>query len=102
MARALGLNGATPPSDRVTLGGLGIGSRGTSVLRSFLAQSDVQMLAICDVRNERREEVKSMVDQKYGNHDCQMYDDQFALLARQDTARRQPAVLKPCFPANPS
>ena len=28
--------------------------------------------------------MKSMVDKKYGNHDCKMYDDQYELLARQD------------------
>jgi predicted dehydrogenase len=83
-ASALGLNGATPPSDRVTLGGLGIGSRGTRVLQSFLEQGDVQFRAICDVRNERREAIKSMADKKYGNGDCAMYRDQEELWARRD------------------
>ena len=83
-ATALGLNGATPPSDRVTLGGLGIGSRGTSVLRSFLIQKDVQFLAICDVRNSQREAIKSMADKTYGNSDCAMYSDQEELWARKD------------------
>jgi hypothetical protein len=83
-ASALGLNGATPPSDRVTLGGLGIGSRGTRVLQSFLMQGDVQFLAICDVRNDRREAIKSMADQKNGNRDCAMYSEQQELWARKD------------------
>jgi predicted dehydrogenase len=83
-ASALGLGGATPPSDRVTLAGLGIGNRGARVLQSFLDQSDIQFLAICDVRNERRESVKSMADQKYGNRDCAMYSDQYELWARRD------------------
>ncbi len=81
---ALGLNGAVPPSDRVTLGGLGIGSRGTRVLQSFLAQGDIQFLAICDVRDERRELIKSMADKKYGNRDCSMYSEQDELWARKD------------------
>lgn len=81
---ALGRGGAAPPSDRVTLAGLGIGSRGTRVLESFLSQPDVQFLAICDVRNERREAIKSMADQKYGNRDCAMYSDQYELWARRD------------------
>src|SRR5262245_32080639 len=83
-ASALGKGGAVAPSNRVTLGGLGIGSRGTTDLKSFLAQPDVQFLAICDVRNERREAIKSMADQKYGNHDCAMYSDQYELWARKD------------------
>lgn len=83
-ASALGLGAAVAPSDRITLGGLGIGSRGTRDLQSFLAQADVRFLAICDVRNERRETVKSMADQKYGNRDCAMYSDQEDLWARRD------------------
>ena len=83
-ASALGRGGAVAPSNRVTLGGLGIGSRGTADLKSFLAQPDVQFLAICDVRNERREAIKSMADQKYGNSDCAMYSDQDELWARKD------------------
>jgi predicted dehydrogenase len=78
------LNGATPPSDRVTLGGLGIGSRGARVLQSFLEQPDIQFRAICDVRNERREIVKSMADKKYGNNDCVMMSEQEELWARKD------------------
>ena len=80
----LGKNGAVPPSDRIALGGLGIGSRGTGVLRSFLSEPAVQFLAICDVRNDRREAIKTMADQKYGNRDCVMYSDQYELWARQD------------------
>lgn len=83
-ASALGLGQAVAPSDRVTLGGLGIGSRGASVLRSFLAQADVRFLAICDVRNERREAIKSMADKQYGNSDCAMYSEQEELWARKD------------------
>jgi predicted dehydrogenase len=83
-ASALGRGGATAPSDRVTLGGLGIGNRGARDLQSFLSQSDVQFVAICDVRNERREAIKSMADKKYGNTDCKMYSDQYELWARKD------------------
>src|SRR5690349_16499068 len=70
--------GAVAPSDRIITGGIGIGARGTSDLRALLSYRETRFVAICDVRNERREEVKSMVDQKYANHDCQMYDDMYA------------------------
>ncbi|MBI5280825.1 MAG: Gfo/Idh/MocA family oxidoreductase [Candidatus Solibacter usitatus] len=83
-ATALGRGGAVAPSDRVTLGGLGIGGRGTGVLRSFFSQPDVQVLAICDVRNDRRETIKSMADKQYGNNDCAMYSEQAELWARKD------------------
>ena len=83
-ASALGRGGAVAPSDRVTVGGLGIGSRGASDLKSFLSLADVQFVAVCDVRNERRETIKAMVDKKYENRDCAMYADQEELWARKD------------------
>jgi predicted dehydrogenase len=83
-ASALGLGGAVAPSNRVTLAGLGIGNRGTAVLRSFLDQPDVRFLAICDVRDERREAVRSMAFQKYGDRDCAAYSEQAELWARKD------------------
>ena len=46
---ALGLDGTIPPSERVVLGGIGIGNRGTYDLGCFLEQSDVQFTAVCDV-----------------------------------------------------
>ena len=81
---ALGLGGATPPSDRVSVAGRGIGSRGARDLESFLAQKNVQFRAICDVRNERREAVKSRADKHHGNKDCVMYSDMNDLWARDD------------------
>lgn len=81
---ALGLAGATPPSDRINLAGLGIGRRGERDLESFLAQKDVQFRAICDVRDERREAIKSKADKHYGNADCAQYADMFELWERSD------------------
>ena len=76
--------GAVPPSDKIIFGGIGIGARGAHDLSKLLNISEVRFVAICDVRTERREDIKSTVDQKYGDRGCQMYDDQYALLARQD------------------
>ncbi len=76
--------GAAAPSDRIVLGGIGIGSRGAAVLKAFLGNHDVQFVAVCDVREERREAIKSLADQNYGNRDCAMYGDQYELLARED------------------
>jgi predicted dehydrogenase len=76
--------GAVAPSDRIVMGGIGIGVRGQTDLRAFLSYRDVRFAAVCDVRNERREAIKSMVDERYKNHDCAMYSDQYELLARED------------------
>ncbi len=78
------ISGAVPPSDKVTVGGIGIGSRGEWVLGKFLMVNDAKFIAVCDVRNQRRETIKSVVDKKYGDSGCAMYDDQYELLARQD------------------
>ncbi len=81
---ALGGSGAVPPSERIRLGGIGIGGRGGYVLGCFLHEPDVQCVAICDVKANRRKAVKEMVDARYGNHDCVTYIDMRELLARDD------------------
>ncbi len=83
-ASALGKNGAVPPSERIVLGAIGIGSRGSYVLGCFLEEEDVQFVAICDVKKTRRLWVKQRADRKYGNQDCAMYRDLRELLARDD------------------
>jgi len=76
--------GAFAPSDRIVMAGLAIGNRGSGDLRNFMTYDDVVFVAICDVRESQRETIKTAIDEKYGNNDCQMYDDQHELLARQD------------------
>jgi len=74
-ASALGLNGAVPPSERIVLGGIGVGRRGSHDLNWMLPEPDVQFVADCDANKERREAVKQMVDTRYGNQDCATYRD---------------------------
>ncbi len=71
-------------NDRIRMAGIGIGGRGSGVLREFLGQTDVQCVAICDARADRRERTKKMVDDRYGNQDCAEYRDFRDLLARDD------------------
>ncbi|MBM4017516.1 MAG: Gfo/Idh/MocA family oxidoreductase [Planctomycetes bacterium] len=80
----LGKDGGVLPSERITLGGIGIGNRGTYDLGCFLQESDVRFLAVCDVKAARREAVKKMADAKYGTTDCATYRDFRELLARPD------------------
>jgi predicted dehydrogenase len=81
---ALGKDGAVLPSERIVLGGIGIGHRGSYDLGCFLGEPDVQFVAVCDVKAERRRAVKRTVDEKYGNTDCAMYRDLRELLTRSD------------------
>jgi hypothetical protein len=83
-AAALGQGGAVAPSERMVLGGIGIGNRGGYDLGCFLHEPDVQFVAVCDVKANRRKAVKEMVDGRYGNRDCATYIDLRELLARPD------------------
>lgn len=81
---ALGRDGAVAPSERVIVGGIGIGNRGTYDLGCFLQQPDVQFAAVADVKEARRVAVKKMADTKYENQNCAMYRDFRELLDRSD------------------
>ncbi len=80
-AQALGRNGAVAPSERIVLGGIGLGPRGEYDLKWMLREPDVQFVAICDARRVRREAIKKLVDQRYGNSDCRMYPEMREFLA---------------------
>lgn len=81
---ALGRDGAVAPSERVVVGGIGIGNRGTYDLGCFLEQKDVQFVAVCDVKEKRRTAIKTMVDAHHGNDNCAMIRDFRELLDRPD------------------
>jgi predicted dehydrogenase len=72
------------PSDRITLGVIGIGPRATFDLGCMLKLNDCQCVAICDVQSSRRDAGKKLVDKHYGNQDCKLYRDFRELLARRD------------------
>ncbi|MCK4293261.1 MAG: Gfo/Idh/MocA family oxidoreductase [Planctomycetes bacterium] len=46
---ALGKAGNVAPSNRITMGSIGVGGMGTNNMRAFLSQGDVQVVAVCDV-----------------------------------------------------
>ena len=81
---ALGLDGHTPPSERITMATIGTGGRGTGDMRSFMNFGEVQMLATCDPVRAHRERARDLVNDKYGTKDCQTYNDFRDVLARQD------------------
>ncbi|MHC4405465.1 MAG: Gfo/Idh/MocA family protein [Planctomycetota bacterium] len=81
---ALGGEGRPPASDRITMGAIGVGGRGRGDMRAFLGFGEVQLVAVCDVRQGSREGAKGTVDKHYGNSDCAAYNDFRDLLARDD------------------
>jgi predicted dehydrogenase len=76
--------GAFAPSEKITLGVIGIGPRCTYDLQAMLALPDVQCVAIADVQASRRDAGKALVDKHYGNSDCRLFCDFRELLDRKD------------------
>ena len=76
--------GAEAPSNRITMGCIGVGGRGTWNLRNFIGRSEVRLLAVCDVDRSHAVRAKQAVDGRYGGADCGLYHDFRDLLARDD------------------
>lgn len=83
-ASALGRDGHVAPSERIVVGGIGIGRRGGYDLSCFLPQKDVQFVAVADIKQKRRGEVKKIIDTHYGNEKCETYRDFREVLDRDD------------------
>ena len=105
---AMGNAGSTPPSERITMASIGCGGMGTNNLRAFLAQPDVQVLAVCDVveANDQyghwykkgwngawfgREPARKIVEEDYAQKNpsgsykgCDAYVDFREIIARDD------------------
>jgi predicted dehydrogenase len=80
----LGRNGKVAPSNKIVLGGVGLGPRGRKVLSCFLKQEDTKFITIADPQKERRETIKKIVDRTYENQDCTMTWDMFEVYQRDD------------------
>ena len=83
-SKALGCGNLVAPSDKITLGVIGIGPRCTYDMKSILQLPDVHCVAISDVQQSRRQSGKKLVDEHYKNSDCELYHDFRQLLQRDD------------------
>lgn len=82
---ALGMAGGVAASERITLGMIGTGGHGIDMnLKTFLTHADAHVLAVCDVDRAHREAARKLVDDKYDNRDCAVYNDFREVLARPD------------------
>jgi predicted dehydrogenase len=80
----LGKAGTVAPSNRITMGAIGLGGQGKPVMQNLMAQAGCQMVAVCDVDANRLKEARNLVNEKYGNRDCAAFEDFRQLLARDD------------------
>ena len=99
-ASALGRGGAVAPSERITMGFIGVGTQGgghllggawTYVAGGYAGRKEVQVLAVCDVWRDRRERACKRVNDHYtevygkGNYNsCVAYTDFRQVLDRAD------------------
>jgi hypothetical protein len=81
---ALGNSERPPASDRIVMGGIGIGNMGRGDQGAFLGRKDVQYVALSDVRAQVCETSKANIDKHYNHGDCKTYTDFRELLARTD------------------
>lgn len=97
---ALGAGGGVPASERIRMGFIGLGGQGsghllggawTYVPGGYVAREDVQVLAVCDVRRERREQARQRCNQVYAARfnqpnyrGVQAYNDFREVFARPD------------------
>ena len=83
-ASALGADGRPAPSERIVMGGIGIGNMGGGDMGVFLGRRDVQYVAVCDVKRGVRDGAKNRADRHNNNTDCVAYRDFRELLGRPD------------------
>lgn len=88
----LGAEGTTPPSERITVGMIGVGRQAKfRNIPQFLKMKDVQIVAVCDVDAWRLAEGKKQVEEAYakkkpGNNykGVDAYKDFYDILGRKD------------------
>jgi len=83
-ASALGAEGRPAPSNRLTLGLVGLGSMGMRHVKGFIQENDCQLTAVCDVDATRRQAAYDLINKHYGNTDCAAIHDFRDVLARSD------------------
>lgn len=74
-ARALGAEGRAAPSNKLTVGVIGVGAQGRGDLVNFLAQDDVRVTAICDVNRRNIALARDLIAKSYGAPDVKVHAD---------------------------
>lgn len=74
-AHVLGAAAGTAPSDKITLGVLGVGAQGQHDMRDFLGHDDVRVTAICDVNQRNIDSARRAIAERYGSPDVKVLTD---------------------------
>ena len=62
----LGKSTGVAPSNKITVGCVGMGGMGNEDMETFLAEPDAHVLAVCDVDANHLRRAKNAVDEHYG------------------------------------
>ena len=87
---ALGKAGSVAPSNRITIGFIGMGMQSQHLIRSFLHAPGTSVLAACDVDKLKLKRAQKVVEEHYSRRTgstykcCKGYGDFRELLARDD------------------
>ena len=87
---ALGLDGATPPSERITMGLIGCGSHGAGWNLDRIFRNPIQqVVAVCDVDSNHMSRAKGRVEQHYSrtlksSYSCRATGDFRELINQKD------------------
>jgi predicted dehydrogenase len=74
-ASVLGAGGRTAPSNRLTVGVIGVGAQGAGDMQNFLSQEDVRVSAICDVNAHNLIRARRAITKAYGRDEVRVYLD---------------------------
>lgn len=78
----------TPPSEKIALGFIGIGTQGRGLMNGFLNRDDVQVVAVCDCDRTRRDNGRRIVEEFYANRDFGSAGGCFAFTDFRDVLNR--------------
>jgi predicted dehydrogenase len=71
----MGADGAIAPSNKITLGALGVGDQGKRDLRAMLNHADARVTAICDLNQRNVSAARRFVADAYGKPDVKLFSD---------------------------
>jgi predicted dehydrogenase len=74
-AHVLGANGQTTPSNKLTVGVIGVGAQGHGDMQSFLTQDDVRVTALCDVNRRNLDRARKTIATAYGKDEVKVFSD---------------------------
>jgi myo-inositol 2-dehydrogenase/D-chiro-inositol 1-dehydrogenase len=85
------VRGADAPSNKITVGCIGVGRMGVIDMREILGFGQTKIVALCDVDAKRLRDAQQTVEQQYGSQSengtykgCAIYKDFRDLIARRD------------------